>query len=120
MKKWRKRQNPYGVSRPMDRLALAMIYLGLGILPKREEMDRLAVEAGISLHIADPGPSEPTAPDMSRPSQGPCETTLTERFENPNCRCDTYEGNLGPCRTFEVGANGLCVFCDHEEGCHHG
>lgn len=47
MKKWRKRQNPYGVSRPMDRLALAMIFLATGALPKREEMEKLAAEAGI-------------------------------------------------------------------------
>jgi hypothetical protein len=53
-----------------------------------------------------------------RTSQGPCETTLTERFANPNCRCLTYEGNLGPCKTFEAGANDRCVYCDHDKGCH--
>lgn len=51
-------------------------------------------------------------------SQGRCETTLTERFENPECRCNTYEGNFGPCETFEIGANGNCVYCDHSSACH--
>lgn len=51
-------------------------------------------------------------------SQGPCETTGTERFENTNCKCPTYMGNLGPCRTFEEGSNGRCVYCDHEIECH--
>jgi hypothetical protein len=53
-----------------------------------------------------------------RKSQGLCETTLTERFENSDCRCPTYEGNLGPCAEFTEGVNGRCVFCDHEVGCH--
>ena len=51
-------------------------------------------------------------------SQGRCETTLTERFENPLCECDTYPGNLGPCKTFELGGNGNCVYCDHTKICH--
>lgn len=41
-----------------------------------------------------------------------------ERLENPNCRCETYEGNLGPCRTFETGMNERCVYCDHFFACH--
>jgi hypothetical protein len=51
-------------------------------------------------------------------AQGLCETTLTERFVNPDCRCNTYAGNLGPCKTFEVGQSGRCVYCDHEASCH--
>ena len=54
-----------------------------------------------------------------RVSQGLCATTLTERFANPTCRCDTYSGNLGPCATFEEGTRvGYCVYCNHEQGCH--
>lgn len=52
-------------------------------------------------------------------SQDLCETTLTERFKNPNCKCNTYEGNLGPCKTFEEGQNGNCVYCDHNLECHN-
>lgn len=52
-------------------------------------------------------------------AQGRCETTLTERFKNPSCKCDTYPDNLGPCRTFEEGARcGYCVYCDHNLRCH--
>ena len=51
-------------------------------------------------------------------SQGLCETTLTERFEYPDCKCDTYEGNLGPCKTFEEGMSGRCVYCEHAKVCH--
>lgn len=51
-------------------------------------------------------------------TQGRCDTTLTERFENPKCRCNTYPDNLGPCKTWEVGMNGRCVYCDHENLCH--
>jgi hypothetical protein len=54
----------------------------------------------------------------SRQSQGVCETTGTERFLNPECRCPTYPGNLGPCVEFEAGGNGRCVYCDHERACH--
>lgn len=50
--------------------------------------------------------------------QGRCETTLTERFANPQCRCATYPGNLGPCKTFECGAGERCVYCDHSDECH--
>lgn len=49
-------------------------------------------------------------------SQGCCETTLTERFES-KCSCQTYPGNLGPCKEHELGGNGRCVYCDHEMGC---
>ena len=52
-------------------------------------------------------------------AQGRRETTLTERFENSDCRCDTYYGNLGPCETFLEGVNGRCVYCDHLLECHH-
>jgi hypothetical protein len=52
-------------------------------------------------------------------SQERCEITLTERYENASCRCTTYDGNLGPCLTYEEGANhGHCVYCDHERACH--
>lgn len=54
-----------------------------------------------------------------RKSQGLCETTLTERFECPECRCGTYPDNLGPCKTFETEANGRCVYCDHAIECHN-
>ena len=55
-------------------------------------------------------------------SQGFCETTNTERFFNVWCagslRCPTYPENLGPCKTFEEGSNGRCVYCDHLLKCH--
>jgi hypothetical protein len=51
-------------------------------------------------------------------SQGVCEITMTPRFYNALCKCPTYQNNLGPCKTFEAGANGRCVWCDHEESCH--
>jgi hypothetical protein len=51
--------------------------------------------------------------------QGLCDTTMTERFANAGCCCDTYPGNLGPCKTFLEGARpGHCVYCDHEMTCH--
>jgi hypothetical protein len=50
--------------------------------------------------------------------QGRCDTTLTERFAYPGCKCGTYEGNLGPCKTFETGASDRCVYCDHGRECH--
>ena len=44
---------------------------------------------------------------------------MTERFEYPGCKCGTYQGNLGPCKTFEVGADAArCVYCDHTQACH--
>jgi len=58
------------------------------------------------------GQSEPVA-------QGKCETTLTERFAYPDCKCSTYEGNLGPCKTWEPGGDPTrCVYCDHDAACH--
>jgi hypothetical protein len=62
---------------------------------------------------ASPSPKEPLPK-----SQGLCETTNTERFEQPHCLCPTYEGNLGPCARFEEGSNGNCVYCDHLLSCH--
>lgn len=50
--------------------------------------------------------------------QGFCETTETARYFNPLCKCLTYAGNLGPCRHWEEGQNGRCVYCDHHLGCH--
>lgn len=55
---------------------------------------------------------------MQNQSQGLCETTLTERFKNNNCVCKTYDNNLGPCKSFQLGGNGNCVYCDHEFNCH--
>jgi hypothetical protein len=49
--------------------------------------------------------------------QGICETTSTERFENPDCICPTYKDNLGPCNEHLSGSNGRCVYCDHELNC---
>ncbi|MEJ0047067.1 MAG: hypothetical protein WDN04_13830 [Rhodospirillales bacterium] len=52
-------------------------------------------------------------------AQGLCETTKTPRFFNPSCACATYEGNAGPCRTFEESAvDDHCVYCDHNAACH--
>ena len=50
--------------------------------------------------------------------QGLCDTTSTPRFYNPLCKCPTYPDNLGPCAEWEEGGNGMCVYCDHEQGCH--
>lgn len=51
-------------------------------------------------------------------SQGLCDTTMTERFENPDCECDTYLDNLGPCAAHEEGSEGgMCVYCDHRIAC---
>lgn len=35
------------------------------------------------------------------------------------CAC-SHGFDFGACRTFELGANGRCVYCDHAEGCHPG
>lgn len=51
-------------------------------------------------------------------SQGQCDTTMTERFVPIDCVCDTYEGNLGPCATFEATTSGKCVYCNHRQACH--
>ena len=60
----------------------------------------------------------PAAPSAIR-AQGPCETTLTPRFEIKDCACGTYEGNLGPCLTWNEGNEvGRCVFCAHGLDCH--
>lgn len=51
--------------------------------------------------------------------QGRCATTLTERFVNLDCTCDTYPDNLGPCKGYEEGGRvGHCVYCDHTPACH--
>ena len=56
---------------------------------------------------------------MEDKSQGRCETTLTERFAYRGCQCGTYDGNLGPCKTWESGADPTrCVYCDHTYACH--
>ena len=41
----------------------------------------------------------------------------TPRFHNPDCKCPTYPGNLGPCAKHTKGSNGRCVYCDHELNC---
>ena len=49
--------------------------------------------------------------------QGKCDTTLTDCFAI-DCKCNTYEGNLGVCLTWLRGSNGACVYCDHSYECH--
>lgn len=55
--------------------------------------------------------------DIGTP-QGRCGTTLAERFAYPDCNCGTYEGNLGPCKTYVEGMSGRCVYCEHGAKCH--
>jgi hypothetical protein len=51
--------------------------------------------------------------------QGRCDTTLTERFAYPDCKCGTYPGNQGPCKDWEPSGNPLfCVYCAHGRACH--
>lgn len=48
-----------------------------------------------------------------------CDTTETPRASTTLCQaCETYENNLGPCKEFEMGMNGRCVYCDHDMRCH--
>lgn len=47
-----------------------------------------------------------------------CSTTSTPRYYNPMCKCATYPENLGPCKTWEEGGNGSCVYCDHTQDWH--
>lgn len=47
-----------------------------------------------------------------------CDTTMTPRNPRTSCDCATYEENMGPCDTFDVGENGNCVYCDHAQRCH--
>ena len=35
------------------------------------------------------------------------------------CAC-CHAVDYGACDTFEVGMNGRCVYCDHDESCHPG
>jgi hypothetical protein len=51
------------------------------------------------------------------PPMAACDTTMTPRVGR-YCACQTYEGNGGPCETFEAGKNERCVYCDHADGCH--
>lgn len=51
-------------------------------------------------------------------SQGLCDTTQTERFAFRGCKCGTYAGNLGPCKSYEAGGSGNCVYCEHSLVCH--
>lgn len=51
--------------------------------------------------------------------QGRCGITQTERFRFDECKCGTYVGNLGPCKTYLPGADPeRCVYCDHKLVCH--
>ena len=50
--------------------------------------------------------------------QGACGTTTTPRYWNPECACDTYQGNLGPCLSYDQGHDGTCAACDHDPVCH--
>ncbi len=56
---------------------------------------------------------------MSRvyPAADACATTEVRRYRR-ECHCPTYPTNCGACASFEVGANGLCVYCDHKQTCH--
>ena len=56
-----------------------------------------------------------SAPD--REALPRCEVTDTPR-KPCALNCGTYPGNLGPCETWEEGANGRCVYCDHGKQCH--
>jgi hypothetical protein len=47
-----------------------------------------------------------------------CDTTMTPRVARHWCVCVVRTDELGPCRHWEQGANGRCVYCDHEEYCH--
>ena len=51
------RPEPAGVPRPIDRLALAMIYLATGMLPKGDEMKTLAEEVGMEWEGDTNGPN---------------------------------------------------------------
>ncbi len=95
-----------------------------------QEIDREATEATVKVLVdrISALESEKTALEVQvallsaitgqRPkSQGRCDTTETERFENPNCICKTYARNLGPCADHELGGNGRCCYCDHEMTC---
>lgn len=44
--------------------------------------------------------------------------TADEAVKCP-CGC-CHSTDHGACQTFEKGANGRCVYCDHGEGCHPG
>ena len=88
---------------------------------------KAAVDAGEQLfypgewaaHIVDDDGSAEGYTPHGRTPQGPCDTTLTPRYENPACRCDTYPTNLGPCAWYVDDRYGYhCVYCDHTLMCH--
>jgi hypothetical protein len=62
--------------------------------------------------------AQPSETRQPKPPNQRCDVTQTVRYANPNCKCPTYEGNLGPCASHEQGANGRCVYCDHELNCY--
>src|SRR6266851_3316472 len=98
----------------MDLLRRSSLHVrGSKVESKRSQVEG---RAGFSRCIATD--ANPQSPKFSGEFQGLCETTLTERFTNPNCCCPTYSNNLGPCKSYEQGGNGRCVYCDHEEVCH--
>lgn len=39
------------------------------------------------------------------------------KYETPGCTC-CHTVDHGACPTFEEGANGMCVYCDHSKECH--
>jgi hypothetical protein len=101
-----------------DALKAIDAILELDNLPSKIWHALTNLKAFLSTPTAGVTPAPDAAPVMGGDAQGLCDTTLTQRFANPNCQCETYEGNLGPCKTFEAGQNGHCVYCDHEASCH--
>lgn len=47
-----------------------------------------------------------------------CDTTMTPRNPVDTCTCIERTDEMGPCDEFVQGANGKCVYCDHEQRCH--
>lgn len=89
--------------------------------PHIEGVDRALRMVWDMIAACQPADSETfrSASALNEIAQGPCETTLTPRFAIKDCSCGTYEGNLGPCLTWNEGnAVGRCVFCDHGLDCH--
>jgi hypothetical protein len=70
-------------------------------------------------HAAAAEPFTPNAVEARAAAQR-CDVTQTLRYAIGKCSCPTYDGNLGPCATWEEGANRRCVYCDHDKDCHLG
>jgi len=46
---------------------------------------------------------------------------MNEEKNQDRCPCGCcHVPDYGACQSFEKGANGLCVYCDHGEECHPG